>query len=81
MAIGGLRELGLTSDDFAARVSDRRLLSALLEVIGVPEGRMAAAFTVIDKIERMPKDKATATLESEVGLERGQNGTLLGPIE
>ncbi len=81
VAIDGLRELGLTSDDFAARVSDRRLLSALLEVIGVPEGRMAAAFTVIDKIERMPKGKATATLESEVGLDRGQIGTLLDLLE
>ena len=51
VAIDGLRALGLTAEDFAARVSDRRLLSALLRVVGVAEDRLGAAFAIIDKIE------------------------------
>ena len=78
IAIDGLRDLGLTAADFAARVSDRRLLSALLRVVGVSEERLPIAFIVIDKIERMPEEKAVATLRSEVGLDPEQISTLLG---
>src|SRR5512147_2390033 len=39
VAIDGLRALGLTEGDFRARVSDRRLLSALLGAAGVEEAR------------------------------------------
>lgn len=73
VAIDGLRELGLTSADFRARVSDRRLLSTVLtKGIGVPEGRLEAAFAIIDKIERVPVDVATQKLRDNVGLEDGQ---------
>ncbi|MBT8488366.1 MAG: ATP phosphoribosyltransferase regulatory subunit, partial [Gemmatimonadetes bacterium] len=68
VAIDGLRELGLTSEDFAARVSDRRLLNAVLGVVGVASDRRSAAFGVIDKIERMPAEKADELLRDEVGL-------------
>lgn len=81
VAIDGLREMGLTAEDFAARVSDRRLLTALLRVIGVAEDRLPVAFAVIDKIERMPPEKAEATLQTEVGLDRAQTSTLLGLLE
>jgi len=76
VAIDGLREMGLGSDDFAARVSDRRLLSALLRVVGVSEERMGPAFAVIDKIERLPEDKATDLFRSDVGLDDGQIASL-----
>ena len=78
VAIDGLRDLGLGSDDFAARVSDRRLLSALLGVVGVAEPALPAAFSVIDKIERLPRDKAAELLRSEVGLDDAQIVTLEG---
>lgn len=81
VAIDGLREMGLTAEDFAARVSDRRLLSALLRVVGVAEDRLATAFAVIDKIERMPPEKAEATLQTDVGLDSDQTSTLLGLLE
>ena len=58
VAIDGLRALGLDADDFAARVSDRRLLSALLSVVGVSEDRLGAAFAIIDKIERLPPKRS-----------------------
>jgi histidyl-tRNA synthetase len=72
VAIDGLRELGLTAADFAARVSDRRLLGALLSVVGVPDDRVPAAFGVIDKIERLPRDEATALFRQDVGLDDTQ---------
>jgi histidyl-tRNA synthetase len=81
VAIDGLRELGLTSDDFAARVSDRRLLSALLRALGVREDRLGATFAVIDKVGRVSPDAAVDMLKSEVGLDQGQIATLLGLLE
>ena len=68
VAIDALRELGLTAEDFRARVSDRRLLTAVLLSLGVAEERLGAAFALIDKIERMPADVAREKLEGEAGL-------------
>ena len=76
IAIDGLRELGLTADDFAARVSDRRLLTALLGVIGVDDDRLGVAFAVIDKIDRLPEDKADRLFADDVGLDDLQIGAL-----
>jgi histidyl-tRNA synthetase len=81
VAIDGLREMGLGSGDFAARVSDRRLLSALLRVVGVSEDRMAAAFAVIDKIERLPEDKAAELFRTDVGLDEPRIETLRGLLD
>lgn len=81
VAIDGLRDLGLTADDFAARVSDRRLLTALLRVIGVAPERNAAAFGLIDKIERMPEEKVVASLKSDVGLDAPAVDTLLEVLD
>ena len=81
VAIDGLRELGLTSDDFAARVSDRRLLTALLSAVGVEEDRLAAAFGIIDKIERLPEEKSTDLLGADAGLNADQIARLRGLLE
>ena len=45
-----------------ARVSDRRLLRALLERLGVSEEQLPAVFGVIDKIERQPRDVSAEKL-------------------
>jgi histidyl-tRNA synthetase len=70
LAVGldGLRELGLGSDDILARVSDRRLLSAVLSALGVGEERLPAAFAIIDKLERANPDRSLERLRSEAGL-------------
>ena len=68
VAIDGLRELGLRSEDFRARVSDRVLLSGVLFAAGVPSDRIHAAFVVVDKLEREGPVKSSARLEKEVGL-------------
>jgi len=68
VAIDALRALGLGHQDFRARVSDRRLLSALLEAVGVPEERLVDAFAVIDKLEREERSRSLERLEGECGL-------------
>ncbi|MEW5915304.1 MAG: histidine--tRNA ligase [Gemmatimonadota bacterium] len=72
VALEIMRELGLNrgeKPDVLARVSDRRLLAALLNALGVPDDAMGIAFAAIDKVEREPR----ATFEkrfSDRGLSR-----------
>ena len=68
VGIDGLRELGLTASDFRARVSDRRLLSACLTALGVPEERLPEAFAVVDKAERLTDDETARGLRERAGL-------------
>jgi histidyl-tRNA synthetase len=68
VGIDGLRDLGLTHDDFFARVSDRRLLTAVLKAVGVADEGLAASFAIVDKVEREPRERTLDRLESEVGL-------------
>ena len=51
-----MRACGLGPDDVVARVSDRRLLTALLRSVGVPDEAMGAVFSAVDKIEREPRE-------------------------
>ena len=55
-AIDIMRELDLSSEDVVARVSDRRLLNALLRGIGIDEPQMPAAYAALDKLDRDPRD-------------------------
>jgi histidyl-tRNA synthetase len=54
VAIDIMRELGLGPDDVRARVSDRRLLNAVLTAIGVTEMQAPAVYAVLDKLARTP---------------------------
>ena len=67
-AIDMLRAFGLTADDFVARVSDRRLLRALLLECGVPEAQLTLAYNIVDKLERDPREVILKRLVGEVGL-------------
>lgn len=67
VAIDIMRAFGLTSDDVRARVSDRRLLAALLLGVGVEEAQLPAAYQAIDKSERDPRDVLVARL-AEAGV-------------
>jgi histidyl-tRNA synthetase len=63
VAISIMKELGLDAGDVRARVSDRRLLNALLAEIGVnEEPRQAVVHAVLDKISRQPRDVSAAKL-------------------
>lgn len=55
-AIDVMRVFGLTSDDVVARVSDRRLLNALLRGIGMAEAQLPAAYAALDKLDRDPRE-------------------------
>ncbi len=57
IAIEVMRRCGLTPEDVVARVSDRRLLTALLSAWGVPDEAVPEAYAAIDKIERDPRDR------------------------
>ena len=57
LAIDVMRELGLTEKDVRVRLSDRRLLGALLQSGGVAEPQLGAAFQAIDKLERVPREE------------------------
>src|SRR6201990_66168 len=54
VAIEIMRSCGLTSADVRARVSDRRLLLAILKELGVTEEQSSRVFAVVDKIDRTP---------------------------
>jgi histidyl-tRNA synthetase len=57
LAIDVMRAFGLTSRDVRVRLSDRRVLTALLAARGVPDAALGAAYQFIDKIERSRRDE------------------------
>ncbi|MDQ3606231.1 MAG: histidine--tRNA ligase [Gemmatimonadota bacterium] len=63
-----LRALGLTAEDVVARISDRRLLRALLLHAQVPEERLMLVYNIVDKLERDPREVIAERLASEAGL-------------
>ena len=52
VACSVMRACGLGPNDVRARVSDRRLLSALLRALGVSDDALPVVFTAVDKIDR-----------------------------
>lgn len=52
VAISIMKELGLNASDVRARVSDRRLITALVRAAGVPAAGLPLVFAAFDKIER-----------------------------
>jgi histidyl-tRNA synthetase len=53
LAIDVMRAFGLGPNDVRVRLSDRRVLTAILQQRGVPERAMGKAFDFIDKMERL----------------------------
>ena len=64
VAIGAVSALGLGEEDCVARVNDRRLVTAVLDVVGVAEDRRAGCLAVIDKAGRAGPAKTRAALET-----------------
>ena len=77
VAIDGLRELGLGADAFRARVSDRRIVSAILGAEGVAPERLAVALAVVDKVERQPREKSAEGLVRRAGMTASAAGAVL----
>lgn len=76
VAIECMRELGLTEGDVRARVSDRRLLNALLREVGARDAQLPAVYAVLDKVGRQPRAKSLEKL-LEAGLARDVTGRVL----
>jgi len=68
VALDALRALGLSAEDIRARVSDRRLLAALLGELGVAGDDLGGTYAIIDKLEREPRERSRERLIDDVGL-------------
>ncbi len=68
VAVDVMRELGLTSVDVRAKVSDRRMLNGVLDALKVTETQRGAVYGVMDKIHRQPREVSTEKLAA-AGLE------------
>ena len=64
LAIDVMRAFGLGADAVRVRLSDRRVLTALLTGGGVPQGLLQPAFQVIDKSERTPRAELASRLDA-----------------
>ncbi|MBC7562823.1 MAG: histidine--tRNA ligase [Gemmatimonadaceae bacterium] len=80
MVIDILREFGLTSDDVRVRLSDRRLLNAVLHAMGHPAERIPAIYAVLDKLDRQPRELSVEKLAT-AGCTTAQVDALLALIE
>jgi histidyl-tRNA synthetase len=68
VAVECMRGFGLAPEDVRARVSDRRLLVAILTALKIENDKTGAVFTVIDKLDRQPADISRDKLR-ELGLQ------------
>ncbi len=62
LAVDVMRAFGLGPADVRVRLSDRRVLRALLLGAGIAEPQLGAAYQAVDKIERMDRAALTAQL-------------------
>lgn len=65
LAIDVVRAFGLGPGDVRVRLSDRRVLTAILRQRGVPAGSMSQAFEFIDKVERLKPEEIEKLAMSE----------------
>jgi len=56
VAVECMRGFGLGPGDVRARVSDRRLLLAILEALRIPHDKTSGVFALIDKLQRQPRN-------------------------
>lgn len=61
-------ELGLTRDDVVARVNDRRIVAGALEILGVPEARLASVYGVLDKFRKVSSPETFTAMLKEAGV-------------
>ena len=76
-AIDVLREFGLGSEDFVVRYSDRDLISAVLNELGIPASALPATFAALDKSDRESAEWLSDRLV-EAGAEATAAASVLG---
>jgi histidyl-tRNA synthetase len=77
IAVEIMRAFGLSDTDVRARVSDRRLLNALLEDLGIAEPVWTGVYAVLDKLERQPREVSAEKL-AHAGLDEATAEVILG---
>ena len=77
--IDALRELGLGAADIVVRISDRRLIGALLDVHGISSEDHIAVFGALDRLEKEGEDGVRARL-AENGVDGEAATRLLAAI-
>jgi len=71
VAVGLLRELGLTQDQVKVKLSHREVVRTILLKLGVPEDKVLDAFTLLDARDKMPPDDFTAAA-AKLGLDESK---------
>jgi histidyl-tRNA synthetase len=80
VALEIMRGVGLAAADVVARVSDRRLLAALLRAWGISDEAHGAVFAAIDKIGREPMERLEERMTA-VGVDRARGRSLLETVQ
>ncbi len=87
LAIDVMRAFGLGPADFRVKISDRRVIAALLGALGLSQDQSAVMYQVLDKFLRVPEEVSMSRLteagipakkvESILGLSRSGNWEML----
>ena len=72
--------VGITSEDVGIKVNSRKVLARVMEKAGVPEEIFANVCVVVDKIEKLPREKIIEELK-EVGLNEEATQSVLTCME
>ena len=72
--------LGVTSEDVGIKVSSRKVLQAVLARFDVPEESFAPVCVVVDKIEKLPREKVVEELAA-LGVDEGAIDGILAAME
>jgi histidyl-tRNA synthetase len=70
LAVDSVRAFGLGPSDFRVRLSDRRLLTAVLRGLGLDDAQTAVVYQVLDKLARVPEAVSVERM-GQAGLGRG----------
>jgi histidyl-tRNA synthetase len=75
LAVDAMKEVGLGPQDVEVRLSDRRLLGALVRHLGIPQDRVPQVFAILDKRDKASPE-ALAAMLAEAGLAPPQRESL-----
>eukprot|EP00798_Chlamydomonas_sp_ICE-L_P022505 gene22505-29631_t len=57
-----LKRVGLTSKDVGIKVSSRKVLQSVMTQFGVPEDQFAKVCVIVDKVDKLPREKVEEEL-------------------
>ncbi len=65
-AIDYMRQVGLTSDDVVAKISSRKMLAAILDLIGIAPQELTGVYTTMDKRAKLSDEAFEELLEKQL---------------